>query len=103
MPNASWHVRYLTAEHKELQMILSRGSAQAAAAVVLGRGAQIASRLLGRGAGSALPGLIAQRVDTGIIGHLARQIPMGVVLVTATNGKTTTTRTIATMMEEAGL
>lgn len=84
-------------------MSAAQSSARTAAAVVLGRSVQAASRLLGRGSGSALPGLIAQRVDAGIVAHLGAQIPLGVVLVSATNGKTTTTRAIATMMEEAGL
>lgn len=84
-------------------MATARGSAQTAAAVLLARSAQAASRLLGRGGGTALPGLIAQRIDTDIVSHLASQLPLGAVLVSATNGKTTTTRTIATIMEEAGL
>lgn len=84
-------------------MASPRGSARTAAAVLLARSAQAATRLLGRGGGTALPGLIAQRIDTDIIPHLAGQIPLGVVLVSATNGKTTTTRTIATIMEEGGL
>ncbi|MBI4499477.1 MAG: DUF1727 domain-containing protein [Chloroflexi bacterium] len=84
-------------------MILQRSSAQTAAAVLLARSAQAASRLLGRGAGTALPGLIAQRIATDIILRLATQIPQGAVLVSATNGKTTTTRALATIMDEAGL
>jgi UDP-N-acetylmuramyl tripeptide synthase len=73
-----------------------------AAAVIAGKGAALASRALGRGGGTALPGLVAERVDPAIVRHLGRQAGRGRVLVTGTNGKTTTSRILAQALQEAG-
>ncbi len=61
-----------------------------------------ASRVLGRGGGGALPGLIAERLDPQLGTKLAAQLPHGVILVTGTNGKTTTTKLIASVLEAHG-
>ena len=74
-----------------------------AAAVIAGKGAALASRLLGRGGGTALPGLVAERFDPNIVAHLGQQLGRGRVLVTGTNGKTTTSRIVARALEEGGL
>jgi len=60
------------------------------------------SRSLGRGGGGALPGLIADRLDKRLGQKLAAQIPHGVIIVTGTNGKTTTTKMIASALEASG-
>ncbi|HEY2004151.1 MAG TPA: MurT ligase domain-containing protein [Candidatus Saccharimonadia bacterium] len=60
------------------------------------------SRWLGRGGGQALPGLVAERLDPNLASKLAARLPHGVVLVTGTNGKTTTTKLIAAALEAAG-
>ena len=60
------------------------------------------SRTLGRGGGGALPGLIADRLDKQLGRKLAAQIPYGVIIVTGTNGKTTTTKMIASALEASG-
>ncbi|MGB9804979.1 MAG: MurT ligase domain-containing protein [Desulfofundulus sp.] len=59
-------------------------------------------RLLGRGKGSSLPGMVALRICPDILGYLARQARRGVVMVTGTNGKTTTNNMIARVVREAG-
>src|SRR5581483_7768843 len=48
------------------------------------------SRLLGRGGGTTLPGKVLWKTHPGAIDRLARELPQGTVLVSATNGKTTT-------------
>jgi UDP-N-acetylmuramyl tripeptide synthase len=60
------------------------------------------SRLLGRGGGQALPGLVAERMDPHLAKKLAAGLTHGVILVTGTNGKTTTTKLIADMLAAAG-
>jgi UDP-N-acetylmuramyl tripeptide synthase len=60
------------------------------------------SRLFGRGGGQALPGLLAERLDPLLAQKLAAGLPQGVILVTGTNGKTTTTKLIAEMLEAQG-
>lgn len=70
-------------------------------AVVVGRLAGFLSRLIGRG-GSAVPGLVAEWLDPRVIDKLVASIPGGVVVVTGTNGKTTTTKMLVTALERSG-
>ena len=70
-------------------------------AIALARFARAVSRLAGRG-GTALPGLVALRVDPAVIEKLVVQLPRGVIIVTGTNGKTTTAKMITTMLTASG-
>lgn len=70
--------------------------------LMITKAAAMLSRALGRGGGQALPGLMAERLDPKLAGKLAARLPHGVILVTGTNGKTTTTKMIAAMLEAAG-
>ncbi len=70
-------------------------------AVFAARAAGTASRVLGRGGGTALPGLVAEKVDPRIVAHLGRQLGRR-VFVTGTNGKTTMTRMLAEILEANG-
>ncbi|MDQ3043534.1 MAG: Mur ligase family protein [Chloroflexota bacterium] len=56
-------------------------------------------RRLGRGGGTAAPGLIAQRLDSRLIAKLVMRLPDGVIVVAGTNGKTTTARMLADMLQ----
>src|SRR5438270_4068591 len=60
------------------------------------------SRAAGRGGGTALPGLVATRIDPDLVGALARQMGEGSIIVTGTNGKTTTSQMLAAILAEAG-
>ena len=73
-----------------------------AAAVLTGKSVAISSRLLRRGGGTTLPGDAALLVDPGLLRKLGDRLPGGVVLVTGTNGKTTTTGILASILETAG-
>ena len=53
------------------------------------------SRLAGRGGGTTLPGKLLSSVDPGAVDRLAARLPRGSVLISATNGKTTTTAMVA--------
>jgi len=55
------------------------------------------------GGGTALPGLVAERIDPRIVSDIASQLGRGSVLVTGTNGKTTTARLLRNALEAAGL
>lgn len=59
-------------------------------------------RLVGRGGGTALPGLVANKLDPNMLDKLARRLPSGAVVVAGTNGKTTTSRMLARTLEAAG-
>ena len=66
------------------------------------RGAAALSSTLGRGAATALPGLLAERIDPHFVSLLGGSLEGGAVLVTGTNGKTTTARLLAGMLAAAG-
>lgn len=56
-----------------------------------------------RGGGSALPGLVVERIDPNFVSETLSQIPLGVVVISGTNGKTTTTKMVAQILEGQGL
>lgn len=60
------------------------------------------SRRLGGGHGSALPGLVIEKLSPHFLGRLLTKLPEGVVLVSGTNGKTTTTKIIADLLRADG-
>ncbi|WP_140463275.1 MULTISPECIES: Mur ligase family protein [unclassified Bifidobacterium] len=72
------------------------------ATVPVGRFVRFASRVTKHG-GSALPGRIVESFDPGFLTRTLGQLPLGVVLVSGTNGKTTTTRMVASMLSDLGL
>lgn len=58
------------------------------------------SRRFGHG-GSSLPGLVALRIQPAILNHLSADLRRGAVVITGTNGKTTTSRLLAAVLQEA--
>ena len=72
--------------------------------VALGRTARLVSRLRGGGSGgTALPGLVVEKTDPGFLARTLGQLPMGVIVVSGTNGKTTTTKMVVQLLREQGL
>lgn len=68
----------------------------------LGRGVRHISRLRG-GSGSALPGLVIEKLDPQFAKDILEELPYGVVVVSGTNGKTTTTKMVAQLLRDQGL
>lgn len=64
--------------------------------------AMFVARVTGRGKGSSLPGKIALKIYPRMLKHLGRQTKNGIIIVTGTNGKTTTNNMIARVVENAG-
>jgi lipid II isoglutaminyl synthase (glutamine-hydrolysing) len=62
------------------------------------RAAGALSRLAGRGGGTTLPGKLLWKTDPGAIDRLAARLPQGTVVVSATNGKTTTASMVAAIL-----
>ncbi|MDE3111904.1 MAG: DUF1727 domain-containing protein, partial [Chloroflexota bacterium] len=71
------------------------------AAVAAGKAARAGLHAIGRG-GTALPGLVTLAVDPQLVGHLSARLERGAVLVSGTNGKTTTSRMLAEVARAAG-
>lgn len=68
---------------------------------LLGKSVRLVARL--RGGGSALPGLVIEKIDPGFLARVLGRLPHGVVAVSGTNGKTTTTKMIVEVLEAQGL
>ena len=56
-----------------------------------------------RGGGSALPGLVVERIDHDFIKNTLSTLPLGIVVISGTNGKTTTTKMVVELLESQGL
>lgn len=69
--------------------------------IILGKAVRYAARL--RGGGSALPGLFVERISPTFVPDTLKQLPHGVVVVSGTNGKTTTTKMVVALLESQGL
>lgn len=69
--------------------------------IVLGRLVQAATKA--RGGGTALPGLIVERIEPDFAVNVLERLPLGVVLVSGTNGKTTTVKIVTEVLEATGL
>ncbi len=71
-------------------------------AVAAGRTAGTLSRALRLGGGTSLPGAVALKIDPRIIKPLAARLGEGSIVITATNGKTTTANMAAKIFGAAG-
>ncbi|WP_201362094.1 MurT ligase domain-containing protein [Dictyobacter formicarum] len=76
---------------------------RAGVAVMAGRTAGAISRRLHIGGGTSIVGVVAQRVYPDIVEHLATELEHGSVMITGTNGKTTTSSFIAAILRDDGL
>jgi UDP-N-acetylmuramyl tripeptide synthase len=70
--------------------------------VALARLARAITRRLGRGGGTTVPGRMLLRLEPHALERLAPRLGRGSVVVSATNGKTTTAAMIAAVAERAG-
>ncbi len=72
-------------------------------AILIAKQAVFWSQILGKGGGGALPGLIAEKIYPDIIYKLSQKLPKGVIVITGTNGKTTTARMVTQILQNSGL
>ncbi|WP_270262904.1 Mur ligase family protein [Kocuria marina] len=68
---------------------------------VLGQGVRWASSL--RGGGSAFPGLVMEKLHPRFVAEELAKLPLGVVVISGTNGKTTTTKMTVQLLRSQGL
>jgi len=72
------------------------------AAVWAGKATGALSRITRRGGGTTLPGDVARAIDPKILTRLAEDLTHGAVVITGTNGKTTTARLVTWLFEGIG-
>jgi UDP-N-acetylmuramyl tripeptide synthase len=70
--------------------------------VLLGRGVRLAARLRKAGGGSAVPGLVVNRVAPGFLGDVLSSFPEGLVVVSGSSGKSTTTKMLVAILTAHG-
>src|SRR3989304_4436040 len=73
------------------------------AAIAAAKAAAVLSQRLRVGGGTALAGLLAEWIDPNIVPEMARRLGEGSVIVTGTNGKTTTARLLRGIVRARGL
>ena len=71
--------------------------------IVAARAVGELARRAGRGGGTSLPGKVLIRLEPGAIRELSSRLPRGSVVVSATNGKTTTAAMVASVLGQAGV
>jgi UDP-N-acetylmuramoylalanine-D-glutamate ligase len=70
--------------------------------VLLGRGVRLAARLRKRGGGSAVPGLVVNRVAPRFLGAVLSSFSEGLVVVSGSSGKSTTTKMLVAILTAHG-
>jgi UDP-N-acetylmuramyl tripeptide synthase len=72
-------------------------------ALAAGKSAGRATRLIGRGGGTSITGMVARKVDPHILDELVRVPGVPLVAITGSNGKTTTARFTAALLRGEGI
>src|SRR4051794_8235278 len=73
-----------------------------AAGVAAAKAVGTLARTAGRGGGTSLPGKVLTRVEPHAIARLASRLDRGSVVISATNGKTTTAAMVASILARTG-
>lgn len=55
------------------------------------------------GGGSALPGLVMEKINPNFAKNILEKLPKGIVIVSGTNGKTSTTKTLVKILQDQNL
>lgn len=76
--------------------------ARLALAISAGKLVGASGRILGIGGGTSLPGMVARRIDPDILKAVMGGTTAKKIVITGSNGKTTTSRMIAEMAKESG-
>ena len=75
---------------------------QLGVAVSVAKNVTLLVRSLRLGAASVLPGSIARRIETRLLQLFSQQVKNGVIIIAGTNGKTTTSLLLKTILERKG-
>lgn len=71
-------------------------------AISIGKSVLFGLRIIGR-KGSALPGLIVEKLYRPFLDETIGRLPYGFIVITGTNGKTTTTKVVSDLLQAHGL
>jgi len=69
-------------------------------AILVGKITVFLCRITKQGGGTTLPGLVAGKIDPYLVEKLSSRIDKGNIVISGTNGKTTTAKMIATIFKE---
>lgn len=72
-------------------------------ALITGKVLILFSRIFRVGGGSSFPGLIALKIDPQLIVKITRKLKNGTIVITGTNGKTTTSKHLSAILGYSGL
>ncbi len=72
-------------------------------ALVIGKILILFSRVFKISGGSSFPGLVALRIDPGLVAKITRKLSKGTIVITGTNGKTTTAKHLSAILNQSGL
>lgn len=72
-------------------------------AVLLGRSLRFLLRLVRPGGGSALPGVLASKLHPGLLKRAISSLPKGLVVVSGSAGKSSTTQALVRILQSHGL
>ena len=70
-------------------------------ALFIAKAAGTISRILRRGGGTSLPGMILMKIRPTMLREMAQDLEDGIIVISATNGKTTTARMVANAIQES--
>jgi lipid II isoglutaminyl synthase (glutamine-hydrolysing) len=76
--------------------------ARLALAISAGKLVGVSGRILGIGGGTSLPGMVARHIDPDVLKTVMGASAAKKIVITGSNGKTTTSRMIAEMAKESG-
>ncbi len=82
--------------------LIRNNSIRKTAAVWAGKATGALSRISRRGGGTTIPGDVARAIDPKVLTKLSQDLTHGSVVITGTNGKTTTARLVTWLLEGAG-
>lgn len=74
-----------------------------APAIAIARLVRFAVRLVRPGGGSALPGLVLSKIAPKLLAKTLRSFPRGLVVITGSAGKSTTTKMVVAILRDHGL
>ena len=72
-------------------------------ALAVGRTLRVLVRLVRKGGGSALPGLVVSKLAPGLLAQTLKKLPDGLVVVTGSAGKSTTTKMLVAIVRKHGV